>query len=143
MHQLDSKTNPKQIYAIQKSSIDVLHWCILLITTKYPTYNHSQRKETAHLGCRQQREPQKQRPSRTFDQPHSPGCMGVHLGATTKSLSRKPPRLRVKLRTSPTTTGAMMQEQHRCKIYNLAVVIVELDKPFFVESHKGVNISHS
>ena len=143
MHQLNSKTNPKHINATQKSLIDVLHWCILLITTKYPTYNHSQRKETARLGCRKQREPQKQRPSRTFDQPHSPGFMGAHLGATTKYLSRKPPRLRAKLRTSPTTTGAMMQEHHRCKIYNLAVVIVELDKPIFVESQKGVNISHS
>jgi hypothetical protein len=61
----------------QKSLIHVLHWCILLITTKYPTYYHSQRKETARLECRQQREPQKQRPSRTFNQPHSPGFMGL------------------------------------------------------------------
>jgi hypothetical protein len=34
------------LYATQKSLIDVLHWCILLITTKYPIYYHSQRKET-------------------------------------------------------------------------------------------------
>jgi hypothetical protein len=43
-------------------------------------------------------------------EPHSPGFMDAHLGATTKSSSRKPPRLRAKSRTSP-TTGVVMQEE--------------------------------